>query len=83
MKRLLLVLVLGGCASAVRPPTENPQKYAVDVTYTLGAAAIAEMAENGSDMKLTFKLQSGGDVGGPTSCTAVPVPTLAQLRTYH
>jgi hypothetical protein len=83
MKRVLLCLVLGGCATAVRPPTENAQKYNVDVTYTLSAAAIAEMAENGSDMRLTFKLQSGADVGGPTSCTAVPVQTLAQLRTYH
>jgi hypothetical protein len=75
MKRaLLFVVVLSGCASAPSAPSQTtPARYQADVTYTMSAAAIAALADSGEDVKLTFKLQTGGDAGGVTSCTAQPL----------
>ena len=72
MKRVLLLAVLsGGCATAPTPPQTTPARYQADVTYTMSAAAIEALAESGEDVRLTFRVGSGGE--SVTSCTAVPV----------
>jgi hypothetical protein len=73
MKRCLALFALMGCVGCATagPSAAAPTVYAADVSYTLSAATLAELAEAGTDYKLTLSLQSGSG-GQARSCTVAP-----------
>ena len=73
MKRwcaLFALIGFAGCAT-VTSNAPAPPVYSADVSYTLSAATLAELAEAGTDYKLTLSLQSGSG-GQARSCTVAP-----------
>jgi hypothetical protein len=78
MKRCISIFVLAlsglaGCATT-KPAATGPA-YSADVSYTISAATLAELAQAGQDYRLALSVQSGAG-GEARSCTVAPsLPT--------
>ena len=66
-------LGLGACATTRTAPPAAPSVMSADVTYTISAATLADLAQTGQDYKLALTLESGADGQRPRSCTVAPV----------
>jgi hypothetical protein len=71
---LLAGLGTAGCAATRPAPASSTTPYGANVTYTMSAAALAELAKTGQDWKLNFSVETGSSAQSTHSCTAVPVP---------
>jgi hypothetical protein len=83
MSLLLAALGTAGCATARHATPESSSKpYGAAVTYTMSAAALAELAQTGQDWKVSFSVETGSS-NQSRSCTVAPAapvvpPSLAQ-----
>jgi hypothetical protein len=82
---VLLSAAMSGCATTTRgsAPTTSTTPYGADVTYTISASTLAELAQTGQDWKFTLSVQNGGDGERARGCTVAPAPLspLAQRLT--